>query len=205
MVNFFFYLFAFFILVFALLTINSRNPVHAVLSLIMVFFNCGALFIMIGAEFIAASLIIVYVGAVAVLFLFVVMMMDIKIENLSKTMLRNIPVIILCSTIIIIDLVIINYQSYNHSLETNLFNIPQFNNPVNNTMQIGQVLYTKYILAFQGAGIILLIAMIGAILLTLRSRENVKRQNISEQISRKENETIKLVEVKNNVGVAIDD
>ena len=159
-----FYLFAALTIIFAVMTISMRNPVHSVLSLIMVFFNVAALFIMIGAEFLAATLIIVYVGAVAVLFLFVVMMLDIKIEQLRKGFNKNIPFAIVICGVLIIDLILVNLASLTQASNSNLYNVPSLPPTMTNTHQIGSVLYTDYILPFQISGMILLVAMIGSIL-----------------------------------------
>ncbi|AZL15999.1 NADH-quinone oxidoreductase subunit J [Rickettsiales endosymbiont of Stachyamoeba lipophora] len=198
-----FYFFAFLTILFAGLTISFKNPVHSVLSLVMVFFNTAALFILIGAEFIAATLIIVYVGAVAVLFLFVIMMFDIKVEQVRTAFNKNIPFALIICFILVIDLLVINYNSFATAQESNLYHLPNLPETMSNTHYIGSVLYTDYVLAFQIAGIILLVAMIGSILLTLRARENVKKQNITAQNNRTRDTGVKLIKIKVGDGVDV--
>lgn len=197
-----FYSFAFWAILFSLFTITARNPVYSVLSLIMVFFNIAAEFILIGAEFLAATLVIVYVGAVAVLFLFVVMMLDIKSESFSKRFSGSLPFAIFIATVLIMDLVLLHNFSTAEALKLNIFYVPNLKEEISNIHQIGSVLYTNYVLAFQVSGLILFVAMIGAILLTHRSRANVKRQDICLQNARNKESGVKLINV--NVGAGVD-
>lgn len=198
-----FYLFAFLTIIFAIMTVSMRNPVHSVLSLIMVFFNVAALFIMIGAEFLAATLVIVYVGAVAVLFLFVVMMLDIKIEHLRKGFSKNLPFALMICVVLIIDLTLTTLSSFTQASKSNLYNVPALPPAMTNTHQIGSVLYTDYVLPFQLSGVILLVAMIGSILLTLRSRDMVKKQDINLQNERNRESSIKIIKVETGAGVDV--
>ena len=195
-----FYFFAFLILIAAMNVIVARNPVHAVLFLILAFVNASAIGIMLGAEFISMSLIIVYVGAVAVLFLFVVMMLDIIYQQLKKSVLHNIKLGLLVGFTFWGLLVVVLAQSK--------FLLPSINKvgqlvQRTNTELIGLDLYTKYFFAFQMAGLILLVAMIGAIVLTLSHAKPVRRQDINKQVSRKREDGVKLVDVKLGQGVKL--
>ncbi|MBN8827442.1 MAG: NADH-quinone oxidoreductase subunit J [Sphingobacteriia bacterium] len=196
-----FYLFASLMIIFSLMVVTLKNPVHSVLSLIMVFFNAAALFVLIGAEFVAMTLIIVYVGAVAVLFLFVVMMLDININELRKGFSQNIPFALSVGVILLIDLFVVITKSFARASETNFFYLPALPATTTNTHQLGSVLYTDYIFPFQIAGIILLVAMIGSIVLTLRSRPNVKKQDIANQMTRTKENSIKVISVKTGEGI----
>lgn len=197
-----FYIFSAVILLSALMVISSRNPVHSVLFLILAFFNAAGLFVILHAEFLAMILIIVYVGAVAVLFLFVVMMLDFKASLEKSNILQYMPIGIFVGMVFISELIIV---LINTKLE--LKNIQILTNPLSNfenltnTEAIGSVLYTDYILYFQVSGIILLVAMVGSIVLTLRDREGVKRQSILQQIDR--TSQIELKDVKSREGVDI--
>ena len=197
-----FYIFSAVILLSALMVISSRNPVHSVLFLILAFFNAAGLFVILHAEFLAMILIIVYVGAVAVLFLFVVMMLDFKASLEKSNILQYMPIGIFVGIVFISELIIV---LINTKLE--LKNIQILTNPLSNfenltnTEAIGSVLYTDYILYFQVSGIILLVAMVGSIVLTLRDREGVKRQSIPQQIDR--TSQIELKSVKSREGVDI--
>ena len=172
------------IIISSLLVVLCKNPIHSVLFLILVFFNSAILFILSNAEFLAMILLIVYIGAVAVLFLFVIMMLDINIAKLRKVFLNYLPIGLLVGFIIFLELIFILSKS-----NLKIFN--QNNNSENsqtvltNTKIIGNILYTEYFLLFQLSGLILLVAMIGAIFLTLRKRKNVKKQNIYNQILKK--------------------
>ena len=180
-----FYIFSFVMLLSSLMVISTKNPVHSVLFLILAFLNAAGIFVILHAEFLAMILIIVYVGAVAVLFLFVVMMLDIKTTIEKSNILQYLPIGLFIGFVFIAELVIV---LINTKLE--LSNMQILSNPLNkfaelsNTKAIGSVLYTDYILHFQLAGVILLIAMIGSIVLTLRERTGVKRQSVVEQLSR---------------------
>ena len=197
-----FYIFSSVILLSALMVISARNPVHSVLFLILAFLNAAGIFVILHAEFLAMILIIVYVGAVAVLFLFVVMMLDIKTTIEKSNILQYMPIGLFIGFVFIAELVIV---LINTKLE--LSNMQILSNPLNkfaelsNTKAIGSVLYTDYILHFQLAGVILLIAMIGSIVLTLRERAGVKRQSVAEQLSR--SSKIELVDVKSKEGIDV--
>ena len=197
-----FYIFSAVILLSSLMVISSRNPVHSVLFLILAFFNAAGLFVILHAEFLAMILIIVYVGAVAVLFLFVVMMLDFKTSLDKSNILQYMPIGIFVGMVFISELIIV---LINTKLE--LKNIQILTNPLSNfgnltnTEAIGSILYTDYILYFQVSGIILLVAMVGSIVLTLRDREGVKRQSIPQQLDR--TSEIELKDVKSREGVDI--
>ncbi len=178
----FFYLFATLAIVSAAMVIIAKNPVHAVLFLILTFFNAAGLFILLGAEFLAMLLVIVYVGAVAVLFLFVVMMLDVDFAELKAGFINNAPVGMLVGGVILVQLVSL-FLAGNLAVPAAApaaAGVPE----VSNTLAIGRVLYTKYVYFFQASGLILLVAMIGAIVLTLRHKAGVKRQSISAQVAR---------------------
>jgi NADH-quinone oxidoreductase subunit J len=197
-----FYVFAFVVMASAAMVVVSRNPVYSVLFLILAFFNAAALFVLIGAEFIAMILIIVYVGAVAVLFLFVVMMLDINLTELREGFLKYLPVGALIGLVLLAEILlglgVIGGSST--SLATMAKAGPQVM-AIDNTRAIGRVLYTQYFYLFQVAGLVLLVAMIGAIVLTLRRRPGVRRQRISEQLYRSKDETITVVKVPTRGGV----
>jgi len=186
----------------AVMVISARNPVHSVLFLILAFFNAAGLFVLMGAEFIAMILVIVYVGAVAVLFLFVVMMLDINFVELRQGFLQYLPIGGLVGLVLLAELVLV-LGSWVIAPDT----ASRASAPapaaaeVTNTHAIGRVLYTDYIYLFQAAGLILLIAMIGAIVLTLRSRNGVKRQNISSQVSRTREESVEIRHIEPGSGV----
>ncbi len=191
-----FYSFAIITLLSAIMVICARNPVHSVLFLILTFFSAAGLFVMLGAEFLAMLLVIVYVGAVAVLFLFVVMMLDIDIIRLRKGFLNYLPIGGLISFCLLIELLLVlgvtgEMEITRKTISSNL----------SNTEALGAVLYTEYIYLFQVAGAILLTAMIGAIVLTLRTREDVKRQNINKQNKRSKKDSVELVDVEIEEGV----
>ena len=204
----FFYIFSFIAIVSAVMVTVSKNTVHSVFFLILDFISISCLFIMIGAEFLGMIMLIVYVGAVAVLFLFVVMMLNVAQQKnqwfSSDSSSRHIPVGLIISAIIFFELIIVvGGWKYKPDLvrpsETFL------SNNVSNTHSLGQVLYTDYIHIFQISGMILLIAMIGAIVLTYRQREGVKKQSYVKQISRERAEGVEVLEVASNKGVKIDD
>ncbi len=180
----FFYLFAVLAIASATMVIVARNPVHAVLFLILTFFNAAGLFILLGAEFLAMLLVIVYVGAVAVLFLFVVMMLDVDFAELRAGFVKNAPVGLLVAGIVLVELIALFVTGAAGGLPASLPAAAPGTEALTNTEQIGRVLYTKYIYFFQAAGLVLLVAMIGAIVLTLRHREGVKRQSIAAQNAR---------------------
>ena len=169
----------------SLLVILSKNPIHSVLFLILVFFNTAILFLFSGAEFLAMILLIVYIGAVAVLFLFVIMMLDINTAKLRQSFLNYLPIGLFVGFVILLELLYVVSQSKLNFLSKNITENKITNEIFENTKIIGNVLYTDYFLLFQLSGIILLVAMIGAILLTLRKREGAKKQNIYKQILKK--------------------
>ncbi|PPD01487.1 MAG: NADH:ubiquinone oxidoreductase subunit J [Hyphomicrobium sp.] len=179
----FFYLFSVLAVGSAAMVILAKNPVHAVLFLILTFFNAAGLFVLLGAEFLAMLLIVVYVGAVAVLFLFVVMMLDVDFAELKAGFIKNAKVGALVGGVVLAELVaLFAFQGLTLApARTAAAAIPS---DLSNTEALGRLIYTKYVYFFQGAGMILLVAMIGAIVLTLRHREGVKRQSISEQVAR---------------------
>ena len=197
-----FYLFSSILLLSSLMVISTKNPVHSVLFLILAFLNAAGIFVILHAEFLAMILIIVYVGAVAVLFLFVVMMLDFKTSLEKDNILQYMPIGLLIGLVFIAELVIVLINT-----RLDLSNIQILTNPLgnfmdqSNTQAIGSILYTNYVLYFQLSGIILLVAMVGSIVLTLRDREGVKRQIVSEQVDRKGK--IELVDVKSGEGVDI--
>ena len=191
----FFYLFAGVTCLAGLMVISSRNPVHSVLFLILAFFNSAGLFVLLGAEFLAMLLVVVYVGAVAVLFLFVVMMLDINFAELRDGFQRYMPLGLGVGGILLAEILFVFFTREEMPENLNLVS------EVSNTRALGRVLYTDYIYLFQVAGLILLVAMIGAITLTLRRRENVRKQSISAQNDRTREETIQVVKVPNRIGV----
>ena len=183
MTIFLFFIVSILIITSSLLVITSKNPIHSVLFLILVFFNTSILFLFSNAEFLAMVVLIVYIGAVAVLFLFVIMMLDINISKLRQTFLNYLPIGLLVGFIILLELIYVVSQSklnFTETISTNNNNIS--NQMLDNTKTIGNILYTDYFLLFQISGIILLVAMIGAIFLTIRKREGAKKQNIYKQI-----------------------
>ena len=204
----FFYIFSIIAVFSAIMVTVSRNTVHSVFFLILDFISISCLFIMIGAEFIGMIMLIVYVGAVAVLFLFVVMMFNVSQQNneqlREKKNLNHIPIGLLISTVIFFELIIVaGGWKYKPELLKSFSSIGIDSNTTN-THEIGNVLYTDYIHVFQLSGIILLVAMIGAIVLTFRKREGIKRQSYFKQISRERNEAVELVDVEKNKGVNVD-
>ena len=203
---FFFYFFSFIAVVSAIMVTVSKNTVHSVFLLILDFISISSLFIMIGAEFLGMIMLIVYVGAVAVLFLFVVMMLNVaKQKNTwfkSSTNSAHIPIGLLVSIIIFFEVIIvIGGWKYKPELSNKIV----VSSDITNTHSIGNVLYTDYIHLFQLSGMVLLVAMIGAIVLTFRKREGLKRQSYFKQLSRERNDGVSLVNVKSNQGVKIDD
>ena len=195
----FFYLFSAITIGSALMVISARNPVHSVLFLILAFFNAAGLFVLLGAEFLAMMLVVVYVGAVAVLFLFVVMMLDVDFTELRQGFLQYLPVGGLIGIVLLAELVIaLSGWAFAPEAMTGASPTPNLDD-VTNTAAIGQLLYTKYIFYFQISGFVLLVAMIGAIVLTLRHRPNVKRQVIAAQVGR--SQTVELHRVEPGKGL----
>lgn len=198
----FFYLFAGVTVAAAFMVISARNPVHSVLYLILAFVNSAGLFVLLGAEFLAMILIVVYVGAVAVLFLFVVMMLDVDFAEMRAGFLRYLPVGGLIGIIMLIELVLVLGSWVIDPGITNQVATPSpVDADITNTEALGRILYTKYIYFFEAAGIILLIAMIGAIVLTLRHKEGVKRQSISEQVARSPATLVEIKHVESGKGI----
>jgi NADH-quinone oxidoreductase subunit J len=193
----FFYLFAFVTVAAGFMVITARNPVHAVLWLILAFFNAAGLFVLLGAEFLAMILVVVYVGAVAVLFLFVVMMLDVDFAALRAGFFRNAPLGALVGIILLIELIMVVGFRMTGPLQAGqgAVPLPTMGSGLSNTEALGRVLYTKYVLFFQAAGLILLVAMIGAIVLTLRHKVGVKRQSIAEQNARSPLASVEIVKV----------
>jgi NADH-quinone oxidoreductase subunit J len=198
----FFYLFAGLCVASGFMVIAARNPVHSVLFLILAFVNAAALFVLMGAEFLAMILVVVYVGAVAVLFLFVVMMLDVDFAELRQGALNYLPVGILVGIIFLIELLlIVGVWVIGGELPRAITApIPPISS-VTNTEALGEVLYTRYIYFFQVAGLVLLVAMIGAIVLTLRHKEGVKRQRIADQVSRTRATAIEIRNVRSGEGI----
>lgn len=196
----FFYLFSTVLLASAFMVIAARNPVHSVLFLILSFVNASGLFILLGAEFLAMILVVVYVGAVAVLFLFVVMMLDVDFAQLKQGFLQYLPLGALIGIVVAIELIMVAGGWTTSQAALGGANAPATPG-VSNTQALGQVLYTKHIYFFQAAGLVLLTAMIGAIVLTLHHKPDVKRQNISEQNARDRKEAVELRKVPSRTGV----
>src|SRR5437868_5672274 len=188
-----FYFFSAILIASAVMVIAARNPVHSVLFLILAFFNAAGLFVLLGAEFLAMILIVVYVGAVAVLFLFVVMMLDINFVALRRGALQHLPIGATVGLVLFIELV---WLIGVWAAAPNIGGVASAPIPpagqLSNTAALGQLLYTRYVYAFQAAGIVLLIAMIGAIVLTLRSREGVRKQDIARQLARRRVEAVEV-------------
>jgi len=202
MTTFAFYLFSLVVLVSGLFTVMSRNPVHSVLWLILAFLTSAGLFVLLGAEFVAMLLIIVYVGAVAVLFLFVVMMLDIDFAALKAEMARYLPLGLLIGVIVLMELTLA-YGSWvtapGVEVAPALNALPE--SAVPNTASLGLIIYDRYILLFQLAGLVLLVAMIGAIVLTMRPRAGVKRQDVLQQMWRDPAKAMELKDVKPGQGL----
>ena len=204
----FFYVFSLIAIISAIMVTVSKNTVHSVFFLILDFISISCLFIMIGAEFLGMIMLIVYVGAVAVLFLFVVMMLNVAQQKnqwlLSEDSSGHIPIGLIISALIFFELIIV---VGGWKYKPDLFNSDnlQISSELSNTHSLGQILYTDYIHVFQISGMILLIAMIGAIVLTFRQREGVKKQSYIKQISRERSEGVEVLDIPSNKGVKIDD
>jgi NADH-quinone oxidoreductase subunit J len=198
----FFYLFAAVCVASAFMVISARNPVHSVLYLILAFVNAAGLFVLMGAEFLAMMLIVVYVGAVAVLFLFVVMMLDVDFAELRQGFLQYLPVGVLVGIVMLAELLmVVGAWTIGAGVPRAITSpIPPLAT-VSNTEALGLVLYTKYVYYFQAAGVVLLVAMIGAIVLTLRHKTGVKRQNIADQVARNRDSAIEVVKVRSGQGL----
>ena len=197
-----FYLFAVIVIASGVMVIAARNPVHSVLFLILAFFNAAGLFVLMGAEFLAFILIIVYVGAVAVLFLFVVMMLDINFVELRQGFLQYLPVGALVGVILLVELVFIfgAWATAPDAASLLAAKLPALAEATN-TEALGRILYTKYVYLFQASGLVLLVAMIGAIVLTLRPRPGVRRQQIMEQVGRTRAESVEVKDVPVGKGI----
>jgi NADH-quinone oxidoreductase subunit J len=196
----FFYLFAVLAIASAAMVVLAKNPVHAVLFLILTFFNAAGLFVLLGAEFLAMLLVIVYVGAVAVLFLFVVMMLDVDFAELKAGFIKYAPVGALVGGVVLAELVLL-YLAGN--LQIGMARSPgaSMTPGLSNTEALGRILYTKFVYFFQAAGLVLLVSMIGAIVLTLRHKEGVKRQSISAQVARGPATAIEIVKVRSGEAI----
>lgn len=203
-----FYLFAGLTLISGAMVVASRNPVHSVLFLILSFFSAAALFLLIGAEYLAMTLVIVYVGAVAVLFLFVVMMLDINFTEMRQGFLRYLPLGLTVAAVLLLEIGLAMYVALARPEAEALEQTPEqlaetALAQASNTHALGLVLYTEYVYAFQVAGLILLVAMIGAITLTLRHRPGVRRQRVAAQMARKREDAMQVVQVKPGQGTEL--
>ena len=194
----FFYLFAGVCIASAIMVVTARNPVHSVLFLILAFVNAAGLFVLLGAEFLAMILIVVYVGAVAVLFLFVVMMLDVDFAELRQGFLSYLPIGALIGAVLLAELLIV---VGGWTIAPGTGHAAAAASNVSNTQALGLVLYTKYVYFFEAAGLILLVAMIGAIVMTLQHKPQVRRQNIAEQVARRRASAIELVDIKPGQGL----
>lgn len=197
LIAFFFYLFAVLCIASAAMVIIARNPVHAVLFLILTFFNAAGLFVLLGAEFLALLLIIVYVGAVAVLFLFVVMMLDVDFAALKAGFIKHATVGAVVGGIVLVELILLFLV---HGFDLGIGGTlqaaaPPLESGVTNTEALGRLIYTKYVFFFQTAGLVLLVAMIGAIVLTLRHKQGAKRQSVAAQVARSPETAIEIVDI----------
>jgi NADH-quinone oxidoreductase subunit J len=199
----FFYLFAGITVASAIMVVVSRNPVHSVLFLILAFVNAAGLFVLMGAEFLAMILIVVYVGAVAVLFLFVVMMLDVDFSELRRGVLTYLPVGGLVGAVLLAELlIIVGAWAIGPEVGKAITAPIPPSTAIPNTQALGLVLYTRYVYFFQAAGLILLVAMIGAIVLTLQHKPNVRRQIIADQVARTKASAIEIVKVKAGQGLS---
>ncbi|WP_419255226.1 NADH-quinone oxidoreductase subunit J [Caulobacter sp. ErkDOM-YI] len=197
-----FYLLAFTTLAAGLLVVSARNPVHSVLFLITAFFSAAGLFVLLGAEFLAMLLIVVYVGAVAVLFLFVVMMLDVDFEELRKGFAQYLPIGGLVAGVLTLEMIFVAATVATNGAAGKNAETMASPEGVSNTEAIGRVLYTDYAFFFQLAGLVLLVAMIGAIVLTLRHKPGVKRQDIGRQVARSPKTGMELVQIKPGEGIS---
>jgi NADH-quinone oxidoreductase subunit J len=196
-----FYLLAAVAVAAAVMVVSARNPVHSVLFLILTFFNAAGLFVLIGAEFLAMVLVVVYVGAVAVLFMFVVMMLNVNFVRMRQGALQYLPIGALVGIVLLVELVLI-VGTWTLAPAVELADPMPAIDRVSNTEALGNLIYTEYFYIFQAAGVILLIAIIGAITLTLRERGDIRRQNISEQVHRDRNAAVALKKVKSRAGIS---
>ncbi|WP_426043519.1 NADH-quinone oxidoreductase subunit J [Caulobacter sp. DWR3-1-2] len=197
-----FYLLAFATIAAGLLVVSAKNPVHSVLFLITAFFSAAGLFVLLGAEFLAMLLIVVYVGAVAVLFLFVVMMLDVDFAQLRQGFAQYLPIGAIVAGVLTVEMIVIAVKVATDGAAAKLAGPMASPVGVPNTEAIGRVLYTDYIFFFQLAGLVLLVAMIGAIVLTLRHKPGVKRQDIGKQIARTPKTGMEIVQIKPGEGIS---
>ncbi|NIO24983.1 MAG: NADH-quinone oxidoreductase subunit J [Gammaproteobacteria bacterium] len=197
-----FYLFAFVAVASGVMVIAARNPVHSVLFLILAFFNSAGLFVLMGAEFLAMILVVVYVGAVAVLFLFVVMMLDIDFIRLREGFMRYLPIGAMIGLVLLAELAVVigGHFLAPEFREAGALPAPAVGD-ITNTEAIGRLIYTDYVYIFQAAGLVLLVAMVGAIVLTARRRKGVKRQRVAEQFARRPDESVEIVKIPTGSGV----
>lgn len=197
-----FYVFASMAVFASAMVVFSKNPVNSVLFLILAFFNAAGLFVLLGAEFLAMLLIIVYVGAVAVLFMFVVMMLDIDYANLRQGVQKYLPIGLLVGGVLMIEMILVGGTwHFSEGMNEVLASKTPILTEIANTQAIGNILYTDYIFLFQLAGLILLVAMIGAIILTHRTREGVKKQRIHDQVRRQRDDAFEAIDVKPGMGI----
>ncbi|MCV6824696.1 MULTISPECIES: NADH-quinone oxidoreductase subunit J [Halocynthiibacter] len=201
--DFAFYVFAITVVTAGLFVVVSRNPVHSVLWLILAFISSAGLFVLLGAEFVAMLLVIVYVGAVAVLFLFVVMMLDVDFAELRGEMATFVPFAILIGVVLLMEIgLAITVWQFADTAQSSLMSAAPAADDVQNTAALGQIIYDDYIYLFQGAGLILLVAMIGAILLTMTHRKDVKRQDVLAQMHRDPAKAMEVIDVKPGQGLS---
>ena len=185
-----------------LLVVTARNPVHSVLWLILTFFSAAGLFVLMGAEFLAMLLVVVYVGAVAVLFLFVVMMLDVDFLKLREGYARYLPIGAIIAAILLAEMIMVSFAVVRGGAAADGTDLAAPSASMTNVEAIGRVLYTDYIYFFQAAGVVLLIAMIGAITLTLRHKPHIKRQNIADQVNRPAAKAMEVKSVQTGQGVS---
>jgi NADH-quinone oxidoreductase subunit J len=200
-----FYLLAAVAVVSALLVVTAKNPVHSVLWLILAFFSSAGLFVLLGTEFLAMLLVVVYVGAVAVLFLFVVMMLDVDFVKLREGYARYLPLAAIVAAVLLAEMIVISLTVASGGAAADAVGPVAATADQSNVEAIGRVLYTDYVYFFQAAGIVLLIAMIGAIVLTLRHKPNIKRQNIARQVGRDAKTAMEVKSVTTGAGVTPED
>ncbi len=181
----------------AFMVVAARNPVHSVMYLILTFFSAAGLFVLMGAEFLALLLVMVYVGAVAVLFLFVVMMLDVDFAEMKQGFLQHMPMGLVVGGVLLAEMILLGASS----LSAPRTGVKYPEDGISNIEALGNVLYTEYAFFFEAVGLILLVALIGAVVLTLRTRDNVKRQNVSEQIARTREGGVELVDVAPGEGI----
>ncbi|KRA29201.1 NADH-quinone oxidoreductase subunit J [Brevundimonas sp. Root608] len=188
-----------------LMVVTAKNPVHSVLWLILAFFSSAGLFVLLGAEFLAMLLVVVYVGAVAVLFLFVVMMLDVDFVKLREGYARYLPLAMIVAGILLAEMIIISLTVVSGGAASDAIGPVAATAEMSNVEAIGRVLYTDYVYIFQAAGIVLLIAMIGAIVLTLRHKPNIKRQNVARQVGRDAKTAMEVKSVETGAGISSED